>query len=314
MAIAKASKIWANGKMIDWDDAKIHVLSHVVNYGSSIFEGIRCYNTLKGPAVFRLSDHIERLFDSSKIYRIEIPYSPEQLSNAILDLIRVNKLDQCYIRPIVLRGYGDIGVNPFPAPIDVYLACYPWGKYLGEDALEKGVDVCVSSWARMAPNTFPAMAKAGANYMNSQLIKMEAIVNGYAEGIALTSEGYVSEGSGENVFLVREGVVYTPPVGSSILPGITRTSVLKLCQDSQIQVAERVIPREMLYIADEVFFAGTAVEITPVRSIDRIQIGNGRRGPITEEIQKEFFGIVSGKMPDRHGWLTFANATTFVNA
>jgi branched-chain amino acid aminotransferase len=314
MAIVKASKIWANGKMIDWDDAKIHVLSHVVNYGSSIFEGIRCYNTLKGPAVFRLSDHIERLFNSSKIYRIEIPYSPEQLSNAILDLIRVNKLDQCYIRPIVLRGYGDIGVNPFPAPIDVYLACYPWGKYLGEEALEKGVDVCVSSWARMAPNTFPAMAKAGANYMNSQLIKMEAIVNGYAEGIALTSEGYVSEGSGENVFIVREGVVYTPPIGSSILPGITRTSVLKLCQDSQIQVAERVIPREMLYIAEEVFFAGTAVEITPVRSIDRIQIGNGRRGPITEEIQNEFFGIVSGKMPDRHGWLTLANATTFVNA
>jgi branched-chain amino acid aminotransferase len=314
MPIVKASKIWANGKMIDWDDAKIHVLAHVVNYGSSVFEGIRCYNTSKGPAVFRLSDHIERLFNSCKIYRIEIPYSPEQLSNAILDLVRVNRLEQCYIRPIVLRGYGDIGVNPFPAPIDVYMACYPWGKYLGEDALENGVDVCVSSWARMAPNTLPAMAKAGANYMNSQLIKMEALVNGYVEGIALTSEGYVSEGSGENVFLVREGVVYTPPIGSSILPGITRTSVLKLCQDIQIEVAERSIPRELLYIADEVFFAGTAVEITPVRSIDRIKIGSGRRGPITEEIQKEFFGIVGGKTPDRHGWLTFANATTFVNA
>ena len=314
MALVKASKIWANGKMIDWDDAKIHVLAHVVNYGSSIFEGIRCYNTLKGPAVFRLSDHIERLFNSSKIYRIEIPYSVEQLSSAILELVRVNKLDRCYIRPIVLRGYGDIGVNPFPAPIDVYLACYPWGKYLGEEALENGVDVCVSSWARMAPNTFPAMAKAGANYMNSQLIKMEALVNGYVEGIALTSEGYVSEGSGENVFVVREGVVYTPPIGSSILPGITRTSVFKLCQDLQIEVFEKVIPREMLYITDEVFFAGTAVEITPIRSIDRIKIGNGRRGPITEEIQKEFFSILSGKAPDRHAWLTFANATTFVNA
>ncbi|MBZ5551988.1 MAG: branched-chain amino acid transaminase [Acidobacteriia bacterium] len=314
MPIVKASKIWANGKMIDWDDAKIHVLSHVVNYGSSVFEGIRCYQTAKGPAVFRLSDHIERLFNSSKIYRIEIPYSPEQISNAVLELVRVNRLEQCYIRPIVLRGYGDIGVNPFPAPIDVYIACYPWGKYLGEDALENGVDVCVSSWARMAPNTFPAMAKAGANYMNSQLIKMEALVNGYAEGIALTSEGYVSEGSGENVFVVREGVVYTPPIGSSILPGITRTSVLKICTEAQIEVIERVIPREFLYIADEVFFAGTAVEITPIRSIDRIKIGSGRRGPVTEEIQREFFGIVGGKNPDRFGWLTFANATNFVNA
>ncbi|MBZ5535510.1 MAG: branched-chain amino acid transaminase [Acidobacteriia bacterium] len=314
MPIVKASKIWANGKMIDWDDATIHVLSHVVNYGSSIFEGIRCYKTPKGPAVFRLSDHIERLFDSCKVYRIEIPYTPEQISNAILELVRVNRLEQCYIRPIVLRGYGDIGVNPFPAPIDVYLACYPWGKYLGEDALENGVDACVSSWARMAPNTLPAMAKAGANYMNSQLIKMEALVNGYAEGIALTSEGFVSEGSGENVFTVRDGVVYTPPISSSILPGITRTSVFKICRDAQIEVIERVIPREFLYLADEVFFAGTAVEITPVRSIDRIKIADGRRGPVTEEIQKEFFGIVNGNKPDRYGWLTFANATNLVNA
>lgn len=314
MPITKASKIWTNGKLIDWDDAKIHVLSHVVNYGSSVFEGIRCYATPKGPAVFRLGDHVERLFNSSKIYRIEIPYTREQLSSAVLELIRVNKLEQCYIRPIVLRGYGDIGVNPFPAPVDVFIACYPWGKYLGEDALEKGVDVCVSSWARMAANTLPAIAKAGANYMNSQLIKMEALVNGYAEGIALTPDGSVSEGSGENVFVVRDGVVYTPPVGSSILPGITRASVLKICEDAQIQVIERSIPREFLYIADEVFFAGTAVEITPVRSIDRIVIGSGQRGPVTEEIQKTFFGIVTGKSPDRYNWLAPINQPSFVNA
>jgi branched-chain amino acid aminotransferase len=314
MAITKASKIWANGTLVDWDDAKIHVLAHVVNYGSSIFEGIRCYNTPKGPAVFRLSDHVERLFNSCKIYRIDIPYTREQISKAIVELIRTNKLDQCYIRPIVLRGYGDIGVNPFPAPIDVYIACYPWGKYLGEDALEKGVDACVSSWARMAANTLPAIAKAGANYMNSQLIKMEAIVNGYSEGIALAPEGTVSEGSGENVFLVKDKVVYTPPVGSSILPGITRASVLKICEDSQIQVIERTIPREMLYIADEVFFAGTAVEITPIRSIDRITIGSGKRGPITEAIQKIFFDAVKGKTEDRYGWLTLVSQPSFVSA
>lgn len=304
MPITKASKIWANGKLIDWDDAKIHVLSHVVNYGSSIFEGIRCYKTSKGPAVFRLGDHVNRLFNSCKIYRLEISYSPEQISDSILDLVRVNKMEACYIRPIVLRGYGDIGVNPFPAPVDTFIACYPWGKYLGDDALENGVDVCVSSWSRMAPNTLPAIAKAGANYMNSQLIKMEALVNGYAEGIALTVEGYVSEGSGENVCLVRDGVLYTPPLSSSILPGITRSSVLTICEDSQIEVREQVIPREALYIADEVFFTGTAVEVTPIRSIDRIKIGAGRCGPITKVIQKAFFGIVTGELADRHGWLT----------
>ncbi len=314
MPITKASRIWANGKMVDWDDAKIHVLAHVVNYGSSIFEGIRCYQTPKGPAVFRLADHVERLYNSCKIYRINIPYTREQISEAIVELVRINKLDACYIRPIVLRGYGDIGVNPFPAPIDVYLACYPWGKYLGDDALEQGVDVCVSSWARMAPNTLPAVAKAGANYMNSQLIKMEAITNKYAEGIALTSEGYVSEGSGENVFTVRHGEVYTPPVGSSILPGITRSSVIQICRDARIPLVERAIPREWLYIADEVFFAGTAVEITPIRSVDRIQIGNGKRGPVTEQIQKAFFGIVNGKSEDRYNWLTLVQQPTYVHA
>ncbi len=314
MPITKASRIWANGKMVDWDDAKIHVLAHVVNYGSSIFEGIRCYQTPKGPAIFRLADHIERLYNSCKIYRINIPYTPEQISEAIVELVRINKLDACYIRPIVLRGYGDIGVNPFPAPIDVYLTCYPWGKYLGDDALEQGVDVCVSSWARMAPNTLPAVAKAGANYMNSQLIKMEAITNKYAEGIALTSEGYVSEGSGENVFTVRHGEVYTPPVGSSILPGITRSSVIQICRDARIPLVERAIPREWLYIADEVFFAGTAVEITPIRSVDRIQIGNGKRGPVTEQIQKAFFGIVNGKSEDRYNWLTLVQQPTYVHA
>ncbi|MDD5543370.1 MAG: branched-chain amino acid transaminase [Acidobacteriia bacterium] len=314
MAITKVAKIWANGKLIDWDDAKIHVLAHVVNYGSSIFEGIRCYRTPKGPAVFRLPEHVERLFNSCKIYRFEVGFTREQISNAILEVIRVNKLDQCYVRPIVMRGYGDIGVNPFPAPIDVYIACYPWGKYLGEDALENGVDVCVSSWTRLAPNTLPALAKAGANYMNSQLIKMEALVNGYAEGIALTADGYVSEGSGENVFIVRDGDVFTPPLGSSVLPGITRSSVLKICKELQIQVHERQIPREALYIADEVFFAGTAVEITPIRSVDRIQVGQGRRGPVTAEIQKIFFDLVTGKAPDTNGWLTSVNQPSFVSA
>ncbi len=297
-------QIWHNGRFIPWEDATIHVLSHVVSYGSSVFEGIRCYNTAGGPAVFRLHEHVRRLVDSAKIYRMDVGYSREQLAEAMQELVRVNELDSCYIRPIVIRGYGDVGVNPMNNPVDVYLACWVWGKYLGEEALAQGVDVCVSSWKRIAPNTLPALAKAGANYMNSQLIKMEAILNGYSEGIALDEAGYVSEGSGENIFIVRDGRIHTPPLGASVLPGITRDTVLRLAQDLKIPLVETIIPREMLYIADEVFFTGTAAEITPIRSVDRNPVGKGQRGPITEKLQKEFFAIINGTSPDRYGWLS----------
>ena len=303
--LTPTEKIWHNGRFIPWDQATIHVLSHVVSYGTSVFEGIRCYATPSGPAVFRLHEHVRRMADSAKIYRMEsIGYTREQLADAMLELVRVNKLESCYLRPIVLRGYGDIGVNPLNNPIDVYIACWVWGKYLGEQALAEGVDVCVSSWTRIAPNTLPALAKAGANYMNSQLIKMEALTNGYSEGIALDTAGYVSEGSGENIYVVRDGKIHTPPLSSSVLPGITRDTVLRLSQDLGIPVVETMIPREMLYIGDEVFFSGTAAEITPVRSIDRIKVGQGRRGPIAEKLQKEFFSIVNGAKPDRYGWLS----------
>jgi branched-chain amino acid aminotransferase len=308
MALKKTDRIWHNGKMIAWDDANIHVLSHVVSYGSSVFEGIRCYETKHGSAAFRLPDHMRRLVNSGHIYRMDSPYSVQQLCTAATDTVRENKLNACYIRPLMIRGYGDVGVDPLRCPIEVYIACWEWGTYLGAEALEQGVDVCVSSWARMAPNTLPAMSKAGANYMNSQLIRMEAITNGYAEGIALDSHGYVSEGSGENIFVIRDAVVYTPPLASSVLPGITRSSLITLCEDLGIPVREQVIPREMLYIADEVFFTGTAAEVTPLRSIDRITIGAGRRGPITKRLQEEFFAILAGAKPDRHSWLTPVNA------
>jgi len=304
MPIQKTEKIWHNGKFIDWDDAKIHVVSHVISYASCLFEGIRCYATPGGPAIFRLKEHTQRLLNSSHIYRIEVPYSLEDLMSAHLELVRVNKLPHCYIRPFVLRGYGEVGVNPFKAPIEVYIACWPWGGYLGEEAIEQGVDVCVSSWARMAPNTLPAMAKSAANYMNSQLIKMEALTNGYVEGIALDDRGLVSEGSGENVFVVRDGTLITPPLANSVLPGITRDTVITLAHDLGIPVREEPIPREMLYIADEVFFVGTATEIAPIRSVDKIKIGAGRRGPLTKRLQDEFFGILKGTKPDRYGWLT----------
>ena len=303
MQIPKSEKIWHNGRFIPWDDAKIHVLSHVVNYGSSLFEGIRCYELPTGPAIFRLGDHMQRLLNSSKIYRMTLPYSRQELERASVELVRENGMRHCYLRPIALRGYGEIGVHPHDTPIDVYIACWEWGKYLGSGA-DQGVDVCVSSWNRMAPNTLPAMAKSAANYMNAQLIRMEAEVNGYVEGIALDSRGYLSEGSGENVFVVLGGKILTPPLSASILPGITRDTVMTLCGELGIPVAEQDIPREMLYLADEVFFVGTAAEVTPLRSIDRIPVGNGKRGPITERLQQEFFAIVEGKKPDRHGWLT----------
>lgn len=303
--LTPTEKIWHNGRMIPWNDAKIHILSHVVSYGTSIFEGIRCYSTPSGPAVFRLAEHVRRMVDSARIYRMEnIGYTREQLAEAMLEVVRVNQMQSCYVRPIIIRGYGEMGVNPLNNPIDVYVACWEWGKYLGEQALAEGVDVCISSWKRLAPNTLPALAKAGANYMNSQLIKMEALINGFSEGIALDEAGFVSEGSGENIFVVRDGRITTPPLGASVLPGITRDSVIRLANDLGIPLVEALVPREMLYIADEVFFSGTAAEITPIRSVDRIKIGKGRRGPIAEKLQKEFFAIINGTKPDRYNWLT----------
>jgi branched-chain amino acid aminotransferase len=308
MNFPKTEKIWHNGKFIDWDDAKIHVLAHVVSYGSAVFEGIRCYSTPQGPAIFRNREHMQRLVNSAYIYRIEVPFSVEELCEANLELIRINKVPSCYLRPIVLRGYGTGGVDPKDAPIETYLACWEWGRYLGDEGLKSGVDVCVSSWNRPAPNTLPQMAKAAANYMNSQLIRMEAVTNGYVEGIALDSQGYVSEGSGENIFVVMDGTVITPPLSSSALPGITRNSVMTICHDLGVPVVEQIVPREMLYIANEVFFCGTAAEVTPIRSIDRIKIGNGSRGPITKRVQEDFFAITGGTKPDRHGWLSHVNA------
>ncbi len=311
--LTPTEKIWHNGRLIKWEDATIHVLSHVVSYGTSVFEGIRCYSTPSGPAVFRLREHVRRMVDSARIYRMEdVGYTPEQLCEAMLEVVRVNRMDSCYIRPIVLRGYGEMGVNPARNPIDVYIACWSWGAYLGAEALAEGVDVCVSSWTRIAPNTLPALAKAGANYMNSQLIKMEALANGYSEGIALDSHGYVSEGSGENIFVVRDGRIHTPPLGASVLPGITRDSVLTLARAAGIPVVESIIPREMLYVADEVFFSGTAAEITPIRSVDRITVGKGRRGPVAERLQQDFFGVIQGTAPDVHGWLTPVHAPAAV--
>src|SRR5512140_358664 len=306
MGIEKTDKIWHNGKLINWDDATLHVMSHVVHYGSSVFEGIRCYELPSGPAIFRAYEHMQRLLDSAKVYRMDLPYSLEEIIKGMLDTVGHNGAWPCYIRPVVFRGYGDAGVNPLNCPVEMYIVNYPWGKYLSGDG--DGVDVCVSSWTRLAPNTLPAMAKAGANYMNSQLIKMEAIANGYAEGIALDSNGYVSEGSGENIYVVRDGKIHTPPLGASVLPGITRDTILTLARELEIPVVETIVPREMLYIADEVFFSGTAAEITPIRSIDRISIGKGRRGPIAEQLQKEFFGIIHGSKPDRHGWLSAVHA------
>ena len=307
--IQPTEKIWHQGKFIDWDDAKVHVLTHALHYGSSVFEGIRCYDTLEGPAIFRAREHARRLFDSAKIYRMEdLGFTQDELVEAMRELVRVNGLSACYIRPITFRGYGEVGVLSLKNPIISYMMCWEWGKYLGAEAIEKGVDVCVSSWTRLAPNTLPAMAKVAANYMNSQLIKMEAVTNGYAEGIALDATGYVSEGSGENIFLVRDGVMYTPTLGTSALPGITRATVLQLASDLGYEVTHQAIPREWLYIADELFFTGTAAEITPIRSVDRIKIGKGERGPITKRLQEEFTAIVTCKKEDRHGWLTFVNA------
>ncbi len=304
MAIIKASKIWMNGKWVAWDDARIHILSHVAHYASSVFEGIRCYNTRRGAAIFRLDAHLDRLMLSAKVYRMELPFSRQQIRDACIEAVAINDLKECYIRPLIYRGYENLGVNPFGNPIDVAVAAFPWGKYLGEDALTKGVAAKVSSWQRMAPNTMPAMAKASSNYMNSQLMKMEALVDGYAEAIALDIHGFVSEGSGQNLFAVVGGQVVTPTLASSILAGITRDSVMTLARELGYVVREEIIPREILYAADELFYSGTAVEVTPITSVDRIAVGAGTRGPVTQAIQEAFFAVVRGETPDRHGWLT----------
>ncbi|MEZ5359481.1 MAG: branched-chain amino acid transaminase [Candidatus Zixiibacteriota bacterium] len=314
MAFNKVEKIWMNGEFINWDDAKIHVLSHVVHYGSSIFEGERCYKTPSGPACFRVEDHNDRLFNSAKIYRMKIPFSKEEISQARLELIAINKLEACYIRPVVYRGYENLGVDPRSCPVDVCIAAWPWGKYLGEDAMEKGVSVCVSSWTRPAPNTFPMMAKSGANYMNSQLIKQEALMRGYVEGIALDVNGHVSEGSGENIFMVYKGKLLTPPFGDSVLPGITRDTIMTLARDMGIDVKEQTIPREMLYMADEVFFTGSAAEVSPISRIDDITIGAGKCGEMTKALQKAFFDIVEGRVEDKYGWLTMVPQNLSVGA
>ena len=296
-------KIWMNGTLVDWADAKIHIGSHVVHYGSSVFEGARCYRTPSGAACFRIEDHLRRLYDSAHIYRMESPFDREALLQGVLDTIRANQMQACYIRPIMYRGYATLGVNPLSCPVDTAILVWEWGAYLGQDALENGVDVRVSSWARNAPNTMPSLAKSGANYANSQLIKMEAVLDGYSEGIALDVSGSVSEGSGQNLFLVRNGTIHTPPLASSVLPGITRDTVISLAQDMGIPVREQALPREFIYIADEAFFTGTAAEITPIKSVDRLQIGAGRRGPVTERLQKAFFGVINGEVSDTRGWL-----------
>ena len=305
MSFPTSEKIWMNGKLVPWDDARIHLGSHVIHYGSAVFEGLRCYSTPEGSAVFRLDMHTERLYNSARIYRMDVPYTVDEFNQALLETVGANGLDACYIRPLIYRGYGQLGVNPFPCPVDVAIMVWDWGRYLGTEALEKGVDVRVSSWTRIAPNTLPAMAKTSANYMNSQLIKMEAIKEGYAEGIALDSQGYLSEGSGENLFVVKKGVLYTPPLVASVLPGVTRDTVLTLAQRLGIPVKEQMLPREVLYVADEVFMTGTAAEITPVRSVDKITVGRGVRGEVTEALQKAFFDVIECRVPDEFGWLTF---------
>jgi branched-chain amino acid aminotransferase len=305
MAFSGTGKVWMNGRLVEWKDANIHIASHVVHYGTGIFEGVRCYATPKGSACFRLDAHMRRLEQSAKIYRMSYPLDLTGWQNAVLETIRANEMRACYVRPILYRGYDSLGVNPFTCPVDAAILVWDWGAYLGKEALEQGCDVKIASWSRMAPNTLPALAKGSANYANSGLIKMEAVTDGYADGIALDANGHVSEGSGQNVFIVRDGAIVTPPLASSILSGITRDTVITLARDLGFPVKEAVLPREALYIADEAFFVGTAVEITPIRSIDKIPIGTGCRGPITEALQRAFFDVINGEVPDTHGWLTY---------
>ena len=302
--ISESEWIWRDGKFVPWKDATLHVLAHAVQFGSAVFEGIRCYNTPLGPAIFRLPEHLKRMYNSCKIYRMDVPYTPDQLVEAARELVRRNKLESCYIRPMVLRGYGAAGMVPFESPVEVFLPCWPWGAYLGDDALEKGVDACVASWHRVAPNTIPAIAKIAGNYLGGQLIKMEALADGYEEAIALGPDGLVSEGSGQNVFVVADGAIYTPPIDGTLLPGITRDSVVTIAKDLGIVTHVQPLAREVLYTCDELFLSGTASEITPVRSVDRLPVGTGTPGPVTRAIQKRFLDIVHGRVPDEHGWLT----------
>ncbi len=310
-----APKVWHNGKFIEWKDARVHVMTHAIHYGSSVFEGVRAYKTERGTAVFRLTEHIQRLLNSAKVYRMDVKTTLDEFCQASVELVRDSGMEECYIRPIIFRGLNEdrpaFGVNPFPNPIECYIASWDWGKYLGEEALEKGVEVCVSSWTRITSNSLPAVAKAGANYMNSQLIKMEALLNGFSEGIALDDRGYVSEGSGENLFLVNNGRLITPPLGASILPGITRDSVIKIARELGIEVEETNIQRAALYLTDELFFTGTAAEITPISKVDHITVGTGSRGEITKKLQDEFFAIIHGERPapDNAPWLTYVNET-----
>jgi branched-chain amino acid aminotransferase len=303
--VPRADFVWMDGELVPWDDAKIHVTSHVIHYGTGAFEGCRVYAHPKGPAMFRMRDHVRRLFESSKMLRMEIPYTQQQVLDAIRQTVKANKLGSCYVRPLVYRGSGPMGVNPLRNPVKMFIAVWDWGKYLGDDALTSGVYVCVSSYQRMTPNTHLPMGKISGNYVNSQFAKMEALLNGFVEAILLDDRRNISEGSGENVFLVRDGRVLTPPFTSSILGGITRDCVVKLCGEMGIEVLQQAVPREMLYVADEVFFSGTAAEVTPIRSVDRMKVGNGGRGPITERIQRAFFDIVEGKAEDRFEWLEF---------
>jgi branched-chain amino acid aminotransferase len=305
MSFEGGKLIWLNGRMVQWDQATIHVMAHALHYGSSVFEGIRVYKTPDGPKIFRLTDHMQRLYDSAKIYRMPIPYELDELIAVCKEVIIANELmNGAYIRPIALRGYGEVGLAPkHDHPVDVAIAAWEWGAYLGADSMEQGVDVCISSWQRVAPNTIPALAKAGGNYLSSQLISTEAKRLGFAEGIALSTDGTVSEGAGENLFVIRDGKIITPPAASSILTGITRHSITLLAERLGLVVEESAIPREFLYLADEMFFTGTAAEITPIRSVDRIQIGAGTRGPITKQLQDAFFGLFSGETEDTEGWL-----------
>jgi branched-chain amino acid aminotransferase len=308
MAFSGTGTVWMNGKLVPWKDATIHVATHAVHYGTGVFEGIRAYDSKKGSHIFRLDAHMRRLWDSCRVYRMDPGYTLEQLTDAVVETVRDNGFKACYIRPLIYRGYSQLGVNPLPCPVDTAVLVWEWGALLGDDALENGVDVGVSSWTRIAPNTFPALAKATANYANSGLIKMQSALDGYAEAIALDESGLLSEGSGQNLFLVRDNIIYTPSIASSVLQGITRDTVLTLARDLGYTVKEQPLPREFLYLADEAFFCGTAVEITPIRSVDKIQVGNGRRGPVTEAIQKRFFDVINGELPDTHRWLSPVHA------
>jgi branched-chain amino acid aminotransferase len=303
--IGETEWIWRDGAFVKWQDATVHVLAHSVQFGSAVFEGIRCYSTPKGPAIFRLREHLKRMFDSCKIYRMDPPWTMEQMIEAHKEVVRKNGMKECYIRPMVIRGYGAAGMVPHDSPIETFVPCWPWGSYLGDAAMERGVDACISTWNRIAPNTIPAAAKIAGNYLSGQLIKMEALRNGFDEAIALGPEGMISEGSGQNVFIVDGGELYTPPLDGTLLPGITRDTVIRIAQDEGITVRVQPLTRETLYTGAEAFVCGTASEVTPIRSVDRLPVGDGKVGPITRRIQQRYLDIVNGRAADVHGWLTF---------